>query len=185
MLRLLRLFTAAASVLAAMWIVLTAGLPDRARVNAVFQVRPGETPIAPEVGALAPPIEGQDVRGQRFSLAALRGSPVVINFWATWCGPCVAEMPALQAAYEAHRADRLHIVGIDLDEPAADVLNWLEHFGLTHEIVIDRSGRLSALYLVRGLPSTYFVGRDGIIREIAYGPLSDRQIKAAIQGLLR
>jgi cytochrome c biogenesis protein CcmG, thiol:disulfide interchange protein DsbE len=170
---------------AAIWIVLAAGLPDRSRLNALTSTDPRGTPIAPEVGALAPPIEALDLDGAQFSLVALRGSPVIVNFWATWCGPCIAETPIIQTAYEAHRAEGLRVIGVDSDEPSADVMAWRVRFGLSFDLAIDHDGAVSRQYRVRGLPSTYFVGRDGIIRQIVYGPLSASGLESALTDLLR
>jgi len=182
--RVVRLIAAAACLIAAIGIVLWAGLPDRSRANAVYD-NPQDTPVAPEVGAVAPPLEAADLNGKRVSLAALRGSPVVINFWATWCGPCITEMPMIQTAYEQYRSQGLRIIGVDSNETPADVMNWQARFGLTYDLLIDRDNRISNAYRVRGLPSTYFIGRDGVIRQIAYGPLTDAGLQAAIADLLR
>ncbi|MCC7450203.1 MAG: TlpA family protein disulfide reductase [Anaerolineae bacterium] len=182
--RFVRLIAAAACLIAALVIVASAGLPDRSRANAVYD-SPQGAPIAPEVGAVAPPLEAIDLHGKLVSLAALRGTPVVINFWATWCGPCITEMPLIQAAYAQYRAQGLRIIGVDSNETPAEVLNWQAHFDLTYDLVIDQDSRLASAYRVRGLPSTYFIGRDGVMRQIAYGPLTEAGLSAAIADLLR
>ncbi len=174
---------AAACMAAAIYIVLAAGLPNRLYINAPVSI--AHTPIAPEVGALAPPIETTALDGKHFSLETLRGRPVIVNFWATWCGPCVAEMPMIQAAYETHRTEGLHVVGVDSGEAPADVLAWKSRFRITFDLIIDRDGWLSRDYRVRGLPSTYFIDRAGIIRHIVYGPLSAAGLDAALSDLLR
>jgi thiol-disulfide isomerase/thioredoxin len=177
----LRLLLAALCLAAALALIAGAGLPERTRANAVVPYTSQAMPVAPEVGALAPPVDGWTVAGKQFSLAALHGSPVIINFWATWCGPCLSEMPLLQSAYIAHRARGLHIVGIDNGEAPAAVLAWQAQFGLTYDLVIDRNGSLASLYRVRGLPSTYFVGRDGLIKRIVYGPLDVASLEATLR----
>jgi hypothetical protein len=90
-------------------------------------------------------------------------------------------MPLLQSAYIAHRARGLHVVGIDNGEAPADVLVWQTQLGLTYDLVIDRNGSLASLYRVRGLPSTYFVGRDGLIKRIVYGPLDVASLEATLR----
>jgi cytochrome c biogenesis protein CcmG, thiol:disulfide interchange protein DsbE len=168
----------------AVLIVLAAGLPERGRSNALLPIGPRETPVAPEVGALAPPIEIQSLKGTHFSLAALRGNAVIVNFWATWCGPCIAETPMLQAVYESFRVDGLSVIGIDVRESPTEVIEWQAKFGITYDLVIDRDERLNNLYQVRGLPTTYFIGRDGIIRDIVRGPLDRSGLESRVRNLL-
>jgi thiol-disulfide isomerase/thioredoxin len=170
--------------MAAVLIVLAAGLPERGRSNAILPIGPRETPVAPEVGALAPPIEIQSLNGTHFSLAALRGNPIIVNFWATWCGPCIVETPMLQAVYEKFRSDGLRIIGIDVRESPAEVMDWQAKFGITYDLVIDRDGRLNNLYQVRGLPTTYFIERDGVIRDIVRGPLDGSGLESRVRDLL-
>ncbi len=165
--------------------MLAAGLPDRSRADTLAPPGPNDTPVAPEIGALAPPIEVSTLNGSHFSLSALRGNPVMINFWATWCGPCVAEMPMIESAYEAHRGERLSVIGVDANEPTADVLAWRSRFGLTYDLAIDRDGTVFDQYRVRGLPSTYFVGRDGLIHQIVYGPLTADGLQSALADILK
>lgn len=180
----LRNAAAVVCMMAAVLIVQSVGLPERGRANAIVPVGPRERPVAPEVGALAPPIELQSLDNNHFSLLALRGNPVIVNFWATWCAPCIAETPMLQAVYESYQVNGLRIVGIDVRESPAEVKAWQAKFGITYDLVIDRDGRLSNLYRVRGLPSTYFIGRDGIIREIVRGPLDSSGLVSRIRDLL-
>jgi peroxiredoxin len=162
-------------------IVLSAGLPERSRANAIFTIH--ETPVAAEVGALAPPVNGTDINGKPVSLASLKGEVVILNFWATWCAPCVEETPALQAAYEAHRRDGLRVIGVDSAETPADVLAWTARFNVTYTLLIERHQEFSQLYRIRGLPTTFIIGRDGFIKQIYYGPV--RNIDAAISDPLR
>jgi thiol-disulfide isomerase/thioredoxin len=164
----------------ALVVVTSTGLPPR---SGVFLV-PGQTPIAPDVGALAPPIMAFDLLNRRFSLWELRGSPVILNFWATWCAPCVIEMPRLQAAHERFRGQDLRVVGINVNDPPADVLTWTRQAGIRYDLLIDHDGRLSYLYQVRTLPLTVFIGRDGLVREVVRGEVSQAALDAAITRLL-
>jgi thiol-disulfide isomerase/thioredoxin len=181
LIRAVRIILAALCLLGAGGIVLAAGLPDRG--DALNLSRSGQTPIAAEVGALAPPLEVYDVHGQAFSLAALRGHVVVVNFWATWCGPCVTEMPILQAMYERHQAEGVRFVGVDVGEPTADVLDWIQRFKLTYDFVVDGEGRLTYLYMIRGMPSTFIIGPDGTVREVISGPINAESFEAELKAL--
>jgi peroxiredoxin len=156
--------------------VFAAGLPNRANSD-LF-------PVAPEVGALAPPIEIRDLANQPFSLAALHGSPVILNFWAAWCGPCITEMPMLEAAYAAYRRDGLRLIAVDAGEPVQTVLDWKAANHLTFDFLIDQSGAIAADYQVRGYPTTYFISRSGTITHITNGPLTQSELDAAIRSLL-
>lgn len=158
-------------------------MPERAQANAVVPPLPGQLPIAAEEGALAPPFEVHDLANKPISLTALRGSPVILNFWATYCGPCIVEMPLLQSVYAAHRAEGLHVIGVDANEPLADVMAWRNRFDLSYDLVFD-GGMLSSLYRVRGLPSTFFIGRDGVITKITFGAVSAEELQAEVANLL-
>ena len=100
---------------------------------------------APVAGHPAPDFTLKDIEGQTVNLSDFRGQPVIINFWATWCGPCRVEMPHLQAAYEAHQADGLVVLGVNLTERDSPqmVPGFLEEFGLTFPVVLDESGSVA------------------------------------------
>jgi cytochrome c biogenesis protein CcmG, thiol:disulfide interchange protein DsbE len=134
-----------------------------------------------EIGQRAPDLvgtsdDGQQIRltdldGRPVSMAGLKGRPVWINFWATWCPPCQKETPDLRAAYEAHRADGLVLIGIDVQEEVTGVRDYVTRYGLTHTIGMDVTGAIFRTYRVFGLPTHYFIDRDGIIRDRVFGPL--------------
>ena len=176
--------TSGVCLISAITIVWTAGLPDRATVNASVLSGADNQPVAPELGALAPPFKLSTTSGAAISLSDLHGTPIVLNFWATWCGPCLAETPMIQAAYDAHHAAGLLVIAVDSSEPLQDVLAWKSRFALTYDIVID-NGSLADLYQLRGLPTTFFIGRDGVIQQIVYGSLTDQSLDSAISVLMR
>lgn len=169
---LLRFALGAVCLIGAAFVVIGAGLPERSQYSA-----------APEAGALAPAIEGLAVDGSPVSLEAWRGRPVVVNFWATWCTPCLVEMPALEAA--ARSRPDVRFVGVNAGEPAAAIREWAEARGLEFPLIADGDGSLVRLYQVRGLPATFFVDGAGVIREVVYGPLASGQLAAALDALAR
>ncbi len=132
-------------------------------------------PSVPAVGVAAPGFTLQTLEGEPFSLADGRGKIVVLNFWASWCGPCRDEMPLFESV--SHEGDDVLFVGVnatasDDREAAADFVRRLE---ITFPIVLDESGDVAAAYGVTGLPATFFIDRDGILRARALGPvLNDR-----------
>jgi cytochrome c biogenesis protein CcmG, thiol:disulfide interchange protein DsbE len=100
-----------------------------------------------------------------------RGEVVVINLWATWCIPCITEMPSIQRLYDRFRARGLKVVGIAVDDPpfADRVATFVRERGVTFEILHEGSGKVELDYQTRGIPATYVVGRDGRIRMIRQG----------------
>ena len=172
------LLCALVSLSTAVLIVVIGGLPERA--NYSEQMLPGEHPTAPEIDAIAPPFEAPVLNGTRFDLVQLHGSPVIVNFWTTWCGPCRVEMPILQALYQQHQEQGLHILAVNLGENEAVVQAWVVEMSLTFNVVLDEQQQIAGLYQLRGVPSTYVLAPNGIISEIFYGPITESQLQTAI-----
>ena len=130
---------------------------------------------APVAGHPAPEFTLKNIEGQTVSSSDFRGQPVIINFWATWCGPCRVEMPHLQAAYEAHQADGLVVLGVNLTERDSrqHVPDFLAEFGLTFPVVLDESGNVAEMYRIFGQPASVFVDKDGIIHQVFQGPVNE------------
>jgi cytochrome c biogenesis protein CcmG, thiol:disulfide interchange protein DsbE len=101
--------------------------------------------------------------GSEISLAAYRGKPVVINFFASWCLPCKDEAPVLEQTWRKHRGSGLVVLGIDAQDFRADGRRFARRFGLTYPIAYDGKGSTLGRYGLSGFPETYFVGRDGTI----------------------
>jgi peroxiredoxin len=137
-------------------------------------------PPAPAVGHPAPDINLTTVTGDTFALSSLRGKPVVLNFWATWCPPCREELPAFQAASQRY-AGQVDIIGVNQVEPAAGVAAFAQRFGLTFPIPLDTNNDVSRRYAVRGLPTTFFIDRDGIIRHIENDSLTEATLAQALR----
>jgi thiol-disulfide isomerase/thioredoxin len=140
-----------------------------------------------ERGRLATPdIVLPTLDGGTFRLAAEHGKPVVVNFWATWCLPCRAELPAFEQVIKSYQGDDLVIVGVDLAEPPDVVSKYVAELGLTYPIALDEDGEVSALYRIQGLPTTLFVGRDGTIRDVVVGgPLTKAAIESQVADLIK
>ena len=130
-----------------------------------------------EVGDLAYDFALSDINGNLVKLSELAGRPVIINFWATWCGPCRIEMPELEAAYQAHQEDGLVILALDQQETTEDVAIFFDELGLTFTAVLDDEGTVSNLYGVANvLPTTFFINGDGEVTAIHRGPMVQSQI---------
>ena len=147
-----------------------------------------------DLGEKAPELVGEnggasvqlmDLDGRPVSLASLKGQPVWINFWATWCPPCQRETPVLRETFEAHKAEGLVLLAIDVQEPADTVRSYATKYGLTYRIGLDVTGAIFRTYRIFGLPSQYFIDRDGVIRGRYFGPLTrdqaEQQLKAILQ----
>ncbi|RME43798.1 MAG: TlpA family protein disulfide reductase [Chloroflexi bacterium] len=129
---------------------------------------PDPTTAAPQVGFLAPDFTATTLTGETVTLSQLRGRPVVLNFWATWCPPCRAELPHFQAAHQAY-GDQVAILAVDEREDPQQVAGFAQRLGLTFPIPLDTDGRVGVLYRVRAFPTTYFIDADGVIRRVIRG----------------
>jgi thiol-disulfide isomerase/thioredoxin len=124
--------------------------------------------------------------GGKFKLADHIGQPVVVNFWATWCLPCRAELPAFEEVYRNNRAQGLVVVGVDVAESPDAVAQFVAEAGLTFPIALDASGETTELYRIQGMPTTFFVGRDGQIKDMVIGgPLTQAAIESKVAELMK
>jgi thiol-disulfide isomerase/thioredoxin len=135
--------------------------------------------VAPEVGAFAPPFERYTLAGESIQLALLRGQPVLLNFWATWCEPCRLEMPLLQTLHEEY--PQLRILAINLGEDPVTVAQWVQTLELTFDIVLDPTRQLEREYALRGQPSTYVIAPDGRLSAIFYGIAPEPALRSALE----
>lgn len=129
----------------------------------------------PRVGNLAPDFELRDLDGETVSLRGLRGSPVMLNFWATWCPPCRAEMPYLQEIYEQWTSQGLVLLAINLRESSSQVKGFLQSYGLSFPVLLDSTGSVGNKYNISGIPATFFIDKDGIIQGIRVGAFPNKE----------
>ena len=140
---------------------------------------------APHANFAAPPLSLLAVTGETFDLSALKGKVVMINFWATWCPPCRAEMPAIDAVYRANRDAGLVVLAVDQMEDSASVKQFGAQLNLSFPLLLDSDGAVGVRYQVRALPTTFFVDRRGIIRDVVVGgPMSRELIEGKVSNLL-
>lgn len=120
--------------------------------------------MAPEVGNLAPDFQLSTLDGQSVSLSDFRGRPVLVNFWASWCGPCRYEMPFLQRIHEEQAANGLVVLGVNLGESPDEIREFMADFGLSFTMLLDSRQDVALMYNVRGIPTTLLIDEDGVIR---------------------
>ena len=157
------------------------------RVNEPSSQPPGPPPN-PKAGFAAPDFTLDTLDGGPLTLAEMRGQPVVLNLWASWCLPCRSEMPAIEKAYQRYKDAGLMVIGLNMtsQDSESDVRAFVQEFGLTFPIVLDRDGSVQSRYQLLGLPSTYFIDQKGIIRSVVVGgPLSEGTIQSNVEDLLQ
>src|SRR5574341_1832331 len=141
---------------------------------------PVESVSAAQVTFRAPDLSLRALDRQQVSLSSLRGQAVLVNFWATWCVPCRAEMPEIQAAYQKYRARNFVVLAINIAEDENTVARFVQEFNLTFPVLLDRDGAVSKRYQVRALPTTYFIDRAGMIRAIRFGQMDRAYIETQL-----
>ncbi|HEX8358668.1 MAG TPA: TlpA disulfide reductase family protein [Longimicrobium sp.] len=127
----------------------------------------------PAVGKPAPEFEAVALEGARpVSLKALRGRPVLLNVWATWCHPCRQEIPALQKIHQTRKG--LEVVGVSIDEPGqdAEIRSFLRQYGATYPVWLDPDDRVASTFATVGVPTTFLIGADGTLLWKHVGPVS-------------
>lgn len=135
------------------------------------------------IGEAAPDWKDPLVNGGSLSMAQLRGKPVFMDFFATWCPPCNDEAPEINAAYEQYKPQGLQVIGVDVEENAQKAKQFVAQHQLTYPAVVD-SGTLSDLYSINGMPVGAFIDKNGVIRRIEVGQLSAAQLNADIKSIL-
>jgi thiol-disulfide isomerase/thioredoxin len=150
---------------------------------------PGDGPARVEVGIEAPTYAARNLQGDSVSLALLRGKPVLLNVWATWCLPCKEEIPFLETLHGKHAAQGLQIIGVSIDARGdeAKIESFARDFRMSYPIWRDPDERVNARFLAIGVPSTYLIDRDGVLRWKHLGTLrpTSAGFQAALDDVLR
>jgi cytochrome c biogenesis protein CcmG/thiol:disulfide interchange protein DsbE len=132
----------------------------------------------------APEFALQTVDGRPVKLSDYRGQVVLLNTWATWCPPCRAEMPDLEAYYRDHQDDGFVVLAINSQESVDTVTGFLGDHGFTFPVLLDPDGVVMSSYEIRGLPTSFFIDRDGMVRGVWSGQLSPARLKELVDPLL-
>ncbi len=140
---------------------------------------------APEVGHPAPDFTLSDLDGNLVRLSDFQGKVVFINFWATWCPPCRAEMPEIEAVHQKYKDKGVVVLGVDISEPENTVRQYIQKGGFSWTIVLDSTGEVARDYQIAAIPTSFFLDREGIIRAVSVGAMTKRQMEAKLAEAMR
>ena len=169
------LFSALALVLGAAWIALSAAAPG--------SVTGGLTP-APRRGFLAPDLALEDSNGQLVRLSDLRGRPVLVNFWASWCVECYKEAELLEQAWQDYKDRGVMFVGVDYLDTDTAGLAYMAEYGITYPSGPDIGDKISQAYAITGVPETFFIDQTGNIVHVQIGPIGRAELYALLDKLV-
>lgn len=144
----------------------------------------GAAANAPKVGAVPPDFSGVTADGTPISLSDYAGKPVWLTFGASWCPDCRVEAPDIEAAYQANKDKGLAVVGVFISESADDIAGYANRAGLSFPITVDQQEAIAAAYRTMGVPTHFFIGPDGKVREVRIGALSKDDMARSIAAIL-
>ena len=161
------------------WIFISA---DRSGTSTAGQIP------APQQGFLAPDFELKTPTGESVKLSDLRGQAVLVNLWATWCPPCRAEMQTIETIYNEYKDQGFVVLAVNMtyQDNQFDIMPFVTEQGLTFPILLDETGDMANAYQLKSLPSTFFIGRDGIIHEVVIGgPMAEALLRTRVEDILK
>lgn len=163
------------------WYTRAPATSEATRIRAAEQME-----AMPQKGFAAPDFELESASGEMVSLSQFRGQPVVVNFWATWCAPCRAELPDFQRVSDRYSEQGLTFLLLNQAEDAQTAQSFLDDLGIDMTTLLDTKGEVSGRYRVRGLPTTVFVRPDGTIHDIVVGgPISEAKLTENVEQLVQ
>jgi peroxiredoxin len=139
---------------------------------------------APQQGFLAPDFTLETIEG--VTLSELRGHPILLNFWASWCPPCRQEMPAMERMYQEYKDTGFIILAVNttFQDTLAEAQSFIKANGLNFHVLLDQSGEVSNLYLIQAMPTSFFIDKEGIIRDVVIGgPMAEALLRTRIEKL--
>ena len=148
-------------------------------------VRIVQKAVPPKAGAQAFDFSLQDLEGNTVALSDFRGRKVMLNFWATWCGPCRAEIPHMVELYQERRHEGLEIVAVNLRESQKRASAFANQFDMSFTVLLDPKARVGKAYFVRGIPTSVFINEDGVIEAVHVGTLAKEVLTRYVDQLLR
>ncbi|MGD8405051.1 MAG: TlpA disulfide reductase family protein [Anaerolineales bacterium] len=134
------------------------------------------------IGELAPDFTGTTLEGESISLNDFRGQIVLVNDFATWCGPCQAETPYLVDVYKSENGD-VAIIGLNLQEDKAKVSDFKDQYSIPYPLVLDPDGEITELYNPIGLPTSWFIDSKGVVRYVHAGPMTTSMLQETLAAI--
>lgn len=155
------------------------------QIGVVKQIQPAGQHLAtgPQVGKLAPNFLLKTTQGQTIRLSDLRGRPVLLNFWATWCPYCLSEMPAMQQLADKY-GGKLEVVGVNAGEESMKASSYAADHDIHYTLALDSDLAVTHAYRVANMPASLFIDRNGVVRAVNYGPMTTDEMINQIQPLL-
>jgi cytochrome c biogenesis protein CcmG, thiol:disulfide interchange protein DsbE len=136
-------------------------------------------------GGMAPDFKVPRYAGGEMSLAGLRGSVVVVNFWASWCGPCREEAPTLEQLWQEYQGRGVQFIGVDIQDTPEGAKGFIDAFHITYPNGPDPNNTIGRAYRITGVPETYLVGKDGRLAKQFIGPVDKAAFEAAVDDLIK
>jgi peroxiredoxin len=136
-------------------------------------------------GQPAPSFALESVEGSQVRLEDQRGKVVLVNFWATWCVPCRAEMPEIESAYRSYRDQGFEVLAVNVFESPVEIQPFMSELDLSFPALLDSDGAVSRLYRARGLPSSFLIDRQGVVQYVKVGALTGDALEEQLTKLLK
>ena len=136
---------------------------------------------SPLLGKMAPALAGPELGGGRFNLRSDLGRVVVVNFWASWCGPCIEEAPNLSTFAFQERHDKVSVIGVVFNDTVSAASAFAAHYGSLYPSIVDPNGQIANRYGVTNPPTTFVIDARGRVEASLLGPVSTAQLLAVVK----
>lgn len=142
-----------------------------------------DLPVGTSTEELAPDFTGVTIDGQSITLSDMRGKLVLVNVFASWCGPCRLETPHLVEVFDQVKDDNIVFIGLNLSETPEAVSLYRDEFAVTYPLVLNQDGRLTEIYRPIGLPTSWFIGSDGVVEYVFAGPMTKDMLRGILNDI--